>query len=60
MAKVKIKKKGPSSVKWEDDIKNPENKPYVAEVAFNEGIKNPKRVTQEQFNKRYGVKPINK
>jgi hypothetical protein len=41
-------------VRWENDIKNPANKPYVAEVAFNERKKLSK-VTQEEFNKRYGI-----
>ncbi len=35
-----------------DDIRNPNNAPYVAEVAFNLGI-SPSEVTQEQFNERY-------
>lgn len=39
-------------VKWEDDIKNPENEEYVNEVAFNLDI-DPKDVTQEQFDQRY-------
>jgi hypothetical protein len=44
--------KSPSKVKWEDDIKNPENEEYVNEVAFNLDI-DPKDVTQDQFNQRY-------
>ncbi len=35
-----------------DDIHNPENKEYVEEVAFNEGI-SCEEVTQEMFNARY-------
>lgn len=42
-------------VRWADNIKNPENKEYVAEVAFNKNKRN-KRVTQDEFNERYGVK----
>ena len=41
-------------VKKADSIKNPDNAEFVNEVAFNKGIK-PSEVTQEQFNKRYGV-----
>jgi hypothetical protein len=41
-------------VKYEDDIHNPANYEYVGEVAFNLGIKASK-VTQEQFNSRYGL-----
>lgn len=38
-----------------DSVKNPENQPFVTEVAFNKGI--PKdQVSQEAFNKRYGIK----
>jgi hypothetical protein len=40
---------------WEDNIKNPDNKEYVQEVAFNLGIK-PLQVTQKQFNQRYNIK----
>ena len=39
-------------VKWEDNIKNPENGEFVCEVAFNEGI-TAEEVTQAQFNARY-------
>ena len=42
-------------VKWEHDIKNPENEEYVNEVAFNLG-KKIKKVTQDEFNQRYGIK----
>jgi hypothetical protein len=48
-------------VSWEDDIKNPENKEFVQEVAFNKYGCNPctdkdlKKVSQKDFNKRYGI-----
>ena len=42
-------------VKWADDIRNPENKEFVDEVAFNKGTDS-KKVTQAEFNQRYGVK----
>jgi hypothetical protein len=42
-------------VRWADNIKNPENEEFVTEVAFNKGKSN-KRVTQDEFNQRYGVK----
>ncbi len=35
-----------------DDIRNPDNKEYVEEIAFNEEIA-PEAVTQEMFNARY-------
>jgi hypothetical protein len=35
-----------------DDIRNPDNKEYVEEVAFNEGVSY-EEVTQEMFNARY-------
>ena len=38
-----------------DSVKNPSNQPYVTEVGFNKGKKN-SEVTQEEFNKRYGIK----
>jgi hypothetical protein len=41
-------------VRWADNIKNPENKEFVAEVAFNK--KKIGKVTQDEFNQRYGVK----
>jgi hypothetical protein len=41
-------------VRWADNIKNPENKEFVREVAFNK--KKIGKVTQEEFNQRYGVK----
>ena len=40
--------------RWENSIKNPANKEYGGEVAFNLG-KRKGGVTQEEFNKRYGV-----
>ena len=42
------------SVKWEDDIHNPDNEEYVVEVAFNEGV-SVHQVTQSMFNERYVV-----
>jgi hypothetical protein len=41
-------------VRWADNIKNPENKEFVREVAFNK--KKIGKVTQDEFNQRYGVK----
>jgi len=41
-------------VLWKDHIANPENREFVAEVAFNLNIPIDS-VTQEQFNKRYGI-----
>jgi hypothetical protein len=41
-------------VRWADNIKNPENKEIVREVAFNK--KKIGKVTQDEFNQRYGVK----
>jgi hypothetical protein len=35
-----------------DDIHNPDNKEYVEEIAFNEGVSY-EEVTQEMFNERY-------
>jgi hypothetical protein len=35
-----------------DDIRNPDNKEYVNEIAFNEDISY-EEVTQEMFNERY-------
>lgn len=40
---------------YADNINNPENAEFVAEVAFNEGISS-EDVTQEMFNSRYGIK----
>lgn len=37
---------------YDDDIRNPDNKEYVEEIAFNEEIA-PEAVTQEMFNARY-------
>ena len=50
-------------VRWENSIKNPENRPYVGEVAFNKKKRGDNsvtkrdmnKVTQEEFNERYGV-----
>lgn len=39
-------------VKWENNINNPENGEFVAEVAFNEGC-TAEQVTQQQFDERY-------
>lgn len=52
-------------VRWKDDVRNPENKEFVMEVAFNKKpnaddevtMKDMKAVTQKEFNQRYGVKP---
>jgi hypothetical protein len=43
-----------SRVKWENNIKNPENGEFVTEVAFNLGIEN-NQVTQAQFDERYSA-----
>ncbi len=49
-------------VRYENSIKNPANREFVAEVAFNKKSngkvtnRNMKKVTQEEFNDRYGVK----
>jgi hypothetical protein len=50
-------------VRWANSVKNPENKEFVAEVAFNKKKRADRnitkrdlsKVTQEEFNKRYGV-----
>ena len=39
-------------IAWEDDINNPDNAPYVVEVAFNESC-TIDQVTQHMFNLRY-------
>ena len=39
-------------IAWEDDINNPDNQPFVLEVAFNEECK-VDEVTQAMFNARY-------
>ena len=39
---------------WVDNIHNPENEEFVEECAFNLSIPAAK-VTQEQFNSRYGL-----
>lgn len=49
-------------VRYENSIKNPANREFVAEVAFNKKSngkvtnRNMKKVTQDEFNDRYGVK----
>jgi hypothetical protein len=51
----------PRVLSWEDSIKNPENREFVQEVAFDKYGCNPctdrdlKKVTQKDFNKRYGI-----
>lgn len=50
----KVKKK--LVYKWDDSVKNPENKEFVAEVAFNLN-KKPNKVTQQEFAERYSIKP---
>jgi hypothetical protein len=40
------------SVKWEDNIHNPDNEEFVDEVAFNEGVASD-AVTQQMFDARY-------
>ena len=48
-------------VRYENSIKNPANKEFVAEVAFNKSSKGKvtnkgmRKVTQDEFNDRYGV-----
>ena len=50
-------------VKWENNVRNPANEEFVVEVAFNKkkgGDRNVtkrdlRNVTQEEFNKRYGI-----
>ena len=48
-------------VRYENSIKNPANKEFVAEVAFNKNSKGRvtnrgmRKVTQDEFNDRYGV-----
>jgi len=50
-------------VKWEHNVRNPENEEFVVEVAFNKkkgpnydvSKKDISRVTQEEFNQRYGI-----
>ena len=48
-----------SQVAWEDNVNNPENREYVVEVAFNEGVEI-WEVTQSQFNERYSINQSNK
>lgn len=50
-------------VKWEHNVRNPDNEEFVVEVAFNKkkgpnydvSKKDISRVTQEEFNQRYGI-----
>lgn len=50
-------------VKWANNVRNPENEEFVVEVAFNKkkgGDRNVtkrdiRKVTQDEFNKRYGI-----
>jgi hypothetical protein len=42
--------------RWADSVKNPENREFVVETAFNKGI--PRGlVSQKAFNKRYEITP---
>lgn len=42
-------------VRWVNNIKNPSNEEYVVETAYN--LRKPtNKVTQAEFNKRYGIK----
>jgi hypothetical protein len=49
-------------VRWADNVRNPENEEFVVEVAFNKNKggnvtkRDLKKVTQDEFNQRYGVK----
>jgi hypothetical protein len=49
-------------VRWADNVRNPENEEFVVEVAFNKKKggnvtkMDLKKVTQDEFNQRYGVK----
>lgn len=45
-------------VKWEHDVKNPENAEFVKEVADDLG-KGMRNVTQDEFNRRYEIKKTN-
>lgn len=45
----------PLAIKWEHNVKNPENEEFVVEVAFNLN-KKVCEVTQDEFNERYGIK----
>ena len=50
-------------VKWKDNVKNPENREFVSEVAFNKkkgsnydvSKRDMQMVTQEEFNQRYNI-----
>lgn len=54
-----MKQNSLSQIAWEDNINNPENREYVVEVAFNEGVEI-WEVTQSQFNERYSINQSNK
>jgi hypothetical protein len=45
-------------IKWEHDVKNPENAEFVKEVADDLG-KGMRNVTQDEFNRRYEIKKTN-
>jgi hypothetical protein len=57
MSKVSQKKQGVETKK--NSIKNPNNKEFVNEVAFNLGV-DPSKVTQKQFNSRYNPRKVKK
>ena len=42
------------TLKWADDIRNPDNEEFVEETRFNK--KNNSKVTQKEFNQRYKIK----
>lgn len=50
-------RKNKTAPSWENSIKNPANREYVDEIAFNKD-KKARKVTQEEFNQRYGVKDV--
>ena len=53
-----MKQNSLSQIAWEHNINNPENREYVVEVAFNEGVEI-WEVTQSQFNERYNINQSN-
>jgi hypothetical protein len=57
LSKSSQKKQGVATRK--NSIKNPNNKEFVNEVAFNLGV-DPSKVTQKQFNSRYNPKRVKK
>lgn len=57
LSKSSQKKQG--VVTRKNSIKNPNNKEFVNEVAFNLGV-DPSKVTQKQFNSRYNPKRVKK